>query len=142
MDCKMADCRLIRLSQLPERLLREKLEGSDWVSSAVLFSIVTPQSNSSGKTFSIWSLSDLHDLEEHWKTEPGTVLGILNPMRPIDGFDGVRPLSASFHYSQHAELQSSFSGKVKGKTNNLNERLCQTGFYYSGLSSTAASSEM
>ncbi|XP_019906252.3 protein MCM10 homolog isoform X2 [Esox lucius] len=53
-------------------------------------------------------------------------------MRPIDGFDGYKMSS------QHAELQSSFSGKVKGKTNNLNERLCQTGFYYSGLSSTAS----
>lgn len=43
----MADRRLIRLSQVPERLTREKLEDSDWVTFAVLVNKVTPQSNSS-----------------------------------------------------------------------------------------------
>ncbi|KAM6984742.1 protein MCM10 homolog [Aplochiton taeniatus] len=104
MDRKMADRRLIRLSELPERLSREKLEDSDWVTFAVLVNKATPQSNSSGKTFSIWKLTDLHNLEvfvslllfgevhkEHWKTEPGTVIGILNPnlLKPKDGYDGM-----------------------------------------------------
>ncbi|KAI3366921.1 hypothetical protein L3Q82_009564 [Scortum barcoo] len=104
MDRKMADRRLIRLSQVPERLTREKLEDSDWVTFAVLVNKVTPQSSSSGKTFSIWKLNDLHNLEvfvslllfgevhkEHWKTEPGTVIGLLNPnpMKQKDGYDGV-----------------------------------------------------
>ncbi len=159
MDRKMADRRLIRLSQVPERLTREKLEDSDWVTFGVLVNKVTPQSNSSvglcsnlsarvvilwktisklsqkpskiaftlvflthfkiccvllrfwlsasslqGKTFSIWKLNDLHNLEvfvslllfgevhkEHWKTEPGTVIGLLNPnpMKQKDGYDGV-----------------------------------------------------
>ncbi|KAM6895616.1 protein MCM10 homolog [Xenentodon cancila] len=104
MDRKMADRRLIRLSQVPERLTREKLEDSDWVTFAVLVNKATPQSNSSGKTFSIWKLNDLHNLEvfvslflfgdvhkEHWKTEPGTVIGLLNPnpMKQRDGYDGV-----------------------------------------------------
>ncbi|XP_035466478.1 protein MCM10 homolog [Scophthalmus maximus] len=104
MDRKMADRRLIRLSQLPERLAREKLEDSDWVTFAVLVNKATPQSSSSGKTFSIWKLNDLHNLEvfvslllfsevhkEHWKTEPGTVLGLLNPnhMKQKEGYDGV-----------------------------------------------------
>nr|XP_033470843.1 protein MCM10 homolog [Epinephelus lanceolatus] len=104
MDRKMADRRLIRLSQVPERMAREKLEDSDWVTFAVLVSKVTPQSSSSGKTFSIWKLNDLHNLEvfvslllfgevhkEHWKTEPGTVIGLLNPnpMKQKDGYDGV-----------------------------------------------------
>ncbi|XP_060886038.1 protein MCM10 homolog isoform X1 [Labrus mixtus] len=104
MDRKMADRRLIRLSQVPERLTREKLEDSDWVTFAVLVNKVTPQSSSSGKTFSIWKLNDLHNLEvfvslllfgevhkEHWKTEPGTVIGILNPnpMKQKEGYDGV-----------------------------------------------------
>ncbi|KAM7377984.1 hypothetical protein PAMA_013070 [Pampus argenteus] len=104
MDRKMADRRLIRLSQLPERLAREKLEDSDWVTFAVVVNKATPQSSSSGKTFSIWKLNDLHNLEvfvslllfgevhkEHWKTEPGTVIGILNPnpMKQKDGYDGV-----------------------------------------------------
>ncbi|XP_040886150.1 protein MCM10 homolog isoform X3 [Toxotes jaculatrix] len=104
MDRKMADRRLIRLSQVPERLAREKLEDSDWVTFAVLVNKATPQSSSSGKTFSIWKLNDLHNLEvfvslllfgevhkEHWKTEPGTVIGLLNPnpMKQKDGYDGV-----------------------------------------------------
>lgn len=57
-----------------------------------------------GKTFSIWKLNDLHNLEvsvslllfndvhrELWKTEAGTVIGILNPnpMKQKDGYDGV-----------------------------------------------------
>ncbi|XP_035640251.1 protein MCM10 homolog [Oncorhynchus keta] len=111
MDRKMADRKLIRLSQLPERLAREKLDECDWVTFAVLVNKATPQSNSSGKTFSIWKLSDLHDLEvyvslflfgevhkEHWKTEPGTVMGILNPnpMKAKDGYDGVS-LSVDHH---------------------------------------------
>uniref|UniRef100_A0A3B5L0T8 Protein MCM10 homolog n=2 Tax=Xiphophorus couchianus TaxID=32473 RepID=A0A3B5L0T8_9TELE len=104
MERKMADRRLIRLSQVPERLKREKLEDSDWVTFAVLVSKATPQSSSSGKTFSVWKLSDLHNLDvfvslllfgdvhkEHWKMEPGTVIGILNPnpMKQRDGYDGV-----------------------------------------------------
>lgn len=104
MDRKMADRRLIRLSQVPERLAREKLEDSDWVTFAVLVHKATPQSSSSGKTFSVWKLNDLHNLDvhvslllfgevhkEHWKTEPGTVLGLLNPnpMKQRDGYDGV-----------------------------------------------------
>ncbi|XP_043964613.1 protein MCM10 homolog [Gambusia affinis] len=104
MERKMADRRLIRLSQVPERLKREKLEDSDWVTFAVLVSKATPQSSSSGKTFSVWKLSDLHNLDvfvslllfgdvhkEHWKMEPGTVVGILNPnpMKQKDGYDGV-----------------------------------------------------
>ncbi|XP_061815100.1 protein MCM10 homolog isoform X3 [Nerophis lumbriciformis] len=104
MDRKMADRRLIRLSQVPERLLREKLEDSDWVTFAVVVSKATPQSSSSGKTFSIWKLNDLHNLDvfvslllfgdvhkEHWKTETGTVIGLLNPntMKQKDGYDGV-----------------------------------------------------
>ncbi|XP_029969373.1 protein MCM10 homolog [Salarias fasciatus] len=104
MDRKMADRRLIRLSQVPERLAREKLEDSDWVTFGVLINKATPQSSSSGKTFSIWKLNDLHNLDvnvslllfgdvhkEHWKTEPGAVLGLLNPnpMKQRDGYEGV-----------------------------------------------------
>ncbi|XP_075868239.1 protein MCM10 homolog isoform X1 [Nelusetta ayraudi] len=104
MDRKMADRRLIRLSQVPERLAREKLEDSDWVTFAVLVHKATQQSSNSGKTFSIWKLNDMHNLEvfvslllfndvhrELWKTEAGTVIGILNPhpMKQRDGYDGV-----------------------------------------------------
>lgn len=58
-----------------------------------------------GKTFSIWRLNDLRDLtryvslflfgevhKELWKTEQGTVVGLLNanPMKPKDGSEEVR----------------------------------------------------
>lgn len=43
----MASRRLIRLSQVPERLTRENLEDSDWVTFAVLVGKATQQSNSS-----------------------------------------------------------------------------------------------
>ncbi|XP_015207954.1 protein MCM10 homolog [Lepisosteus oculatus] len=104
MECKMAERRLIRLSQLPERVARENLEDSDWVTFGVIISKVTPQSSNSGKTFSIWRLNDLRNLDifvslflfgevhkQHWKTDPGTVIGILNPnlMKPKEGSDGV-----------------------------------------------------
>ncbi|MBN3299671.1 MCM10 protein, partial [Amia calva] len=104
MEMKMADRRTIRLSQLPDRMAREKLEDCDWVTFGVVISKVTPQSSSSGKTFSIWRLNDLRNLDvyvslflfgevhkTHWKTDSGTVIGILNPnpMKPKEGSDGV-----------------------------------------------------
>ncbi|KAF3859428.1 hypothetical protein F7725_021827 [Dissostichus mawsoni] len=196
MDRKMADRRLIRLSQVPELMAREKLEDSDWVTFAVLVNKATPQSNSSGKTFSIWKLNDLHNLEvfvslllfgevhkEHWKTEPGTVIGLLNPnpMKQKEGYDGVsltvdNPQKllllgeaqdygtcfecqyCQYHVkaqykqmsSKRAELQSAFSGKApnrmkvkgKGKGGSLKERLCQDGFYYGGVSSSACAASL
>jgi len=47
MDRKMADRRLIRLSQLPQRAVHEKLEDSDWVTFAVMISKATKQSKGS-----------------------------------------------------------------------------------------------
>ncbi|XP_026779649.3 protein MCM10 homolog [Pangasianodon hypophthalmus] len=97
---KMANRRMIRLSQLPDRLARENLEDSDWVTFAVLINKITPQSKNNGKTFSIWKLNDLHNLDVNvslflfgtvhadlWKTDTGTVIGILNPnqMKNKDG---------------------------------------------------------
>ncbi|XP_024118394.1 protein MCM10 homolog [Oryzias melastigma] len=208
MDHKMAGRRLIRLSQVPERLTREKLEDSDWVTFGVLVNKATPQSNRSGKTFSIWKLNDLHNLDvsvslllfgevhkEHWKLEPGTVIGLLNPnpMKQKDGYEGVsltvdhpqkvlvlgeaqdygtckgvkkngEPCShivnmyecqyCQYHVqaqykkmsSKRAELQSSFSGKapnaLKGKGGGLRQRLCQDGFYYGGVSSSACATAL
>uniref|UniRef100_A0A8C7XFP7 Protein MCM10 homolog n=1 Tax=Oryzias sinensis TaxID=183150 RepID=A0A8C7XFP7_9TELE len=208
MDQKMASRRLIRLSQVPERLTREKLEDSDWVTFGVLVDKATPQSSRSGKTFSIWKLNDLHGLDvfvslllfgevhkEHWKMEPGTAIGLLNPnpMKQNDGYKGVSltvdhpqkvlvlgeaqdygtckaskkngdPCSqivnlyecqyCQYHVkaqykkmsSKRAELQSSFSGKgpntLKGKGGGLRQRLCQDGFYYGGVSSSACAATL
>lgn len=66
-----------------------------------------------GKTFSIWRLNDLRDLtryvslflfgevhKELWKTEQGTVVGLLNanPMKPKDGSEEVRLCFRDFFF--------------------------------------------
>uniref|UniRef100_A0A8C3Y298 Protein MCM10 homolog n=1 Tax=Catharus ustulatus TaxID=91951 RepID=A0A8C3Y298_CATUS len=104
MDRKMANRKLIRLSQLKNKLATENLEEIDWVTFGVIVRKVTPQSANNGRTFSIWRLNDLRDLnecvslflfgdvhKEHWKTDQGTVIGLLNanPMKPKEGSDEV-----------------------------------------------------
>ncbi|KAM9029088.1 protein MCM10 homolog isoform 1-T1 [Ara ararauna] len=104
MNRKMANRKLIRLSQLKSKLAAENLEETDWVTFGVIVKKVTPQSTNNGRTFSIWRLNDLRDLnhcvslflfgdvhKEHWKTDQGTVIGLLNanPMKPKEGSDEV-----------------------------------------------------
>lgn len=54
----MADRRTVRLSQLPERLAREKLEDSDWVTFAVLVNKATQKSNNSVSAFILFCRVD------------------------------------------------------------------------------------
>ncbi|XP_010957720.1 protein MCM10 homolog isoform X2 [Camelus bactrianus] len=104
MNKNMTGRKLIRLSQLKEKMASEKLEEIDWVTFGVILKKITPQSSNSGKTFSIWRLNDLRDLTRYvslflfgevhkqlWKTEQGTVVGLLNanPMKPKDGSEEV-----------------------------------------------------
>ncbi|XP_072714108.1 protein MCM10 homolog isoform X1 [Ciconia boyciana] len=104
MDRKMSNRKLIRLSQLKSKLAAENLEEVDWVTFGVIVKKITPQSANNGRTFSIWRLNDLRDLsqcvslflfgdvhKEHWKTDQGTVIGLLNanPMKPKEGSDEV-----------------------------------------------------
>ncbi|XP_073407359.1 protein MCM10 homolog isoform X2 [Dendrobates tinctorius] len=104
MERKMDGRKLIRLFQLKNKIATEKLEDQDWVTFGVIVKKMTPQSSNNGKTFSIWRLNDLKNLDacvslflfgdvhkEHWKTEQGTVIGILNanPMKPKEGSDDV-----------------------------------------------------
>ncbi|XP_055449832.1 protein MCM10 homolog isoform X3 [Psammomys obesus] len=104
MNRKMTGRKLIRLSQIKEKMATENLEETDWVTFGVILRKVTPQSANSGKTFSIWKLNDLRDLtrcvslflfgdvhKDLWKTEQGTVIGLLNanPMKPKDGSEEV-----------------------------------------------------
>ncbi|KAK2892975.1 hypothetical protein Q8A67_012963 [Cirrhinus molitorella] len=109
---KMANRRLIKLSQLPDRLARDNLEDSDWVTFAVVINKITPQSKNNGKTFSIWKLNDLHNLEVNvslflfgtvhtdlWKTDTGTVIGILNP-NPMKNKDGSNELCLTVDHPQ------------------------------------------
>ncbi|XP_072097033.1 protein MCM10 homolog isoform X1 [Mobula birostris] len=103
MERKMHGRMLIRFSQLCSKLANEKLEDVDWVTFGVIIKKITPQSSNNGKTFSIWNLSDLRSNlklslflfgnvhKEHWKTDTGTVIGLLNanPMKSRDGTDEV-----------------------------------------------------
>ncbi|KAG8576968.1 hypothetical protein GDO81_010035, partial [Engystomops pustulosus] len=104
MERKMGGRKLIRLFQLKNKIATEKLEDLDWVTFGVIVRKMTPQSSNNGKTFSIWRLNDLKNLDtcvslflfgdvhkEHWKTDQGTVIGILNanPMKPKEGSDDV-----------------------------------------------------
>nr|AAH90220.1 LOC398196 protein [Xenopus laevis] len=104
MERKMNGRKLIRLAQLQNKIATEKLEEEDWVTFGVIVKKITPQSSNNGKTFSIWRLNDLKDLDkyislflfgdvhkEHWKTDQGTVIGLLNanPMKPKEGTDEV-----------------------------------------------------
>nr|XP_014425964.1 protein MCM10 homolog isoform X2 [Pelodiscus sinensis] len=104
MDRKMAGRKLVRLSQLQSKLAGGSLEETDWVTFGVIIKKITPQSSNNGKTFSIWRLNDLRDLnscvslflfgdvhKEHWKTDQGMVIGLLNanPMKPKDGSDEI-----------------------------------------------------
>ncbi|KFV56206.1 Protein MCM10, partial [Gavia stellata] len=92
------------LSQLKSKLAAANLEEIDWVTFGVIVKKITPQSANNGRTFSIWRLNDLRDLnqcvslflfgdvhKEHWKTDQGTVIGLLNanPMKPKEGSDEV-----------------------------------------------------
>ncbi|XP_045649901.1 protein MCM10 homolog isoform X2 [Ursus americanus] len=165
MNKKMVGRKLIRLSQLKEKMASEKLEEVDWVTFGVILKKITPQSCNSGKTFSIWRLNDLRDLtryvslflfgevhKELWKTEQGTVIGLLNanPMKPKDGSDENDCEYCQYHIqaqykklsARRADLQSTFSGgripkRFARKGTSLRERLCQDGFYYGGVSSAS-----
>ncbi|XP_076861062.1 protein MCM10 homolog [Brachyhypopomus gauderio] len=129
---KMANRRLIRLSQLPDRLARENLEDSDWVTFAVVINKVTTQSKSNGKTFSIWKLNDLQNLEVNvslflfgtvhtdlWKTDTGTVIGILNP-NPMKNKDGYSEISLTVDHPQKILMlgEAMDFGTCKGKKKN------------------------
>ncbi|KAM4678021.1 protein MCM10 homolog [Discoglossus pictus] len=104
MERKMSGRKLVRLSMLQSKLATEKLEDDDWVTFGVIVKKITPQSSNNGKTFSIWRLNDLKNLDkhvslflfgdvhkEHWKTDQGTAIGILNanPMKAKEGSDDV-----------------------------------------------------
>ncbi|GAB5573296.1 protein MCM10 homolog isoform X1 [Prionailurus iriomotensis] len=110
MNKKMIGRKLIRLSQLKEKMASEKLEEIDWILNNLgfFYKAWPPQQRVDfqimGKTFSIWRLNDLRDLTRYvslflfgevhkqlWKTEQGTVIGLLNanPMKPRDGSEEV-----------------------------------------------------
>lgn len=91
MKSRMEDRKLISVSRIHSKMNTVDLQG-DWVTIGVVVSKTNAKASSSGKPYSIWKLSDLHDLDNcvsfflfgqvhknHWKLDVGTVVGILNP---------------------------------------------------------------
>ncbi|GBM87290.1 Protein MCM10 [Araneus ventricosus] len=88
---RMDGRRMIKMSFIHNFIKNGDIEG-DWVTMGVIIQKVPPKTSANGKTYSIWKMSDLHDVEkpvsvflfktahsELWKTAVGTVFGILNP---------------------------------------------------------------
>ncbi|KAF8766811.1 Protein MCM10 like protein [Argiope bruennichi] len=88
---RMDGRRMIKMSFIHNFIKNGDIEG-DWVTMGVIIQKIPPKTSANGKTYSIWKMSDLHDVEkpvsvflfktahtELWKTTVGTVIGILNP---------------------------------------------------------------
>uniref|UniRef100_A0A8C2RMZ1 Protein MCM10 homolog n=1 Tax=Capra hircus TaxID=9925 RepID=A0A8C2RMZ1_CAPHI len=96
MNKKMIGRKLIRLSQLKEKMANEKLEEIDWVTFGVILKKITPQSSNSvsyfiNQLFHHRLTVETHVHKELWKTEQGSVIGLLNanPMKPKDGSEEI-----------------------------------------------------
>ncbi|GFU07394.1 protein MCM10 homolog [Nephila pilipes] len=88
---RMQERRMIKMSFIQNFIQKGDIEG-DWVTIGVIIQKVPPKKSANGKTYSIWKMSDLNDIEKPvsvflfktayndlWKTDIGTVIGILNP---------------------------------------------------------------
>lgn len=59
MDRKMANRKLIRLSQLKHKLATENLEETDWVTFGVIVKKVTPQGTNNVSNFAVFPLDPI-----------------------------------------------------------------------------------
>ncbi|GFY37134.1 protein MCM10 homolog [Trichonephila inaurata madagascariensis] len=88
---RMEGRRMIKMSFIQNFIKKGDIEG-DWVTIGVVIQKIPPKKSANGKMYSIWKMSDLHDVEKPvsvflfktayndlWKTDVGTVIGILNP---------------------------------------------------------------
>ncbi|KAK6993455.1 protein MCM10 [Biomphalaria glabrata] len=91
MKMRMEGRKLVGVSKIHLKLKTPDLQG-DWVTIAVIVGKTDAKSSSSGKPYCIWKLNDLEDHENSvsfflfgevhkhlWKTDLGTVVGVLNP---------------------------------------------------------------
>ncbi|XP_041348945.1 protein MCM10 homolog [Gigantopelta aegis] len=88
---KMQDRKLIRISRLHLKIKTPDVQGN-WVTIGVIVHKTDPKTSSNGKVYTIWKMSDLEDCDhvvsfflfgqvykDHWKTNLGSVVGLLNP---------------------------------------------------------------
>ncbi|XP_042847005.1 protein MCM10 homolog isoform X2 [Panthera tigris] len=109
MNKKMIGRKLIRLSQLKEKMASEKLEEIDWVTFGVILKKITPQSCNS---------NDCEYCQYHIQTQ-------------------YKKLSARRADLQSTFSGGRIPKKFARKGTGLRERLCQDGFYYGGVSSAS-----
>ncbi|XP_059567225.1 protein MCM10 homolog isoform X6 [Myotis daubentonii] len=109
MNKKMTGRKLIRLSQLKEKMASEKLEEVDWVTFGVILKKVTPQSCNS---------KDCEYCQYHIQAQ-------------------YKKLSAKRADLQSTFSGGRIPKKFASKGISLRERLCQDGFYYGGVSSAS-----
>ncbi|XP_067173226.1 protein MCM10 homolog isoform X2 [Apteryx mantelli] len=148
MDRKMANRKLIRLSQIRSKLSGENLEETDWVTFGVIIKKVTPQSSNNvclsvdhpQKILLMGEALDMGTCKARKKNgDPCAQIVNLNDCEYCQYHVQSQYKKLS---SKRADLQSTFSGgrvpkKVARKNPSLKERLCQDGFYYGGVSSAA-----
>ncbi|GFQ96702.1 protein MCM10 homolog [Trichonephila clavata] len=88
---RMQGRKMIKMSFIQNFIKKGDIEG-DWVTMGVIIQKIPPKKSANGKMYSIWKMSDLIDVEKPisvflfktaysdlWKTDIGTVIGILNP---------------------------------------------------------------
>ncbi|XP_065673632.1 protein MCM10 homolog isoform X2 [Hydra vulgaris] len=90
---RMAGKKIIKCSNIQATMKNGDIEG-DWVTVGVIVHKTASKQSANGKNFSVWRLSDLgvgtenktvglflfgEVYKEHWKTQVGTVIALLNP---------------------------------------------------------------
>lgn len=107
---RMQDRLPISFSDLPTKIMAGTLKDKDWVLCGVVVNKSPPKVSQKGSQYSIWTLTDLKDdiktvglfmfssaHSDLWKTQTGSVVGILNPtiLERKDGSKDVATLSVS-----------------------------------------------
>ena len=91
--------RILKLLEIPRHVdrMKREIEG-DWITGGVVVDRKSQTAKSSGKPYTILKLSDMRNLERHvslflfaeshgshWKVDPGSVIGLLNPVLMSQG---------------------------------------------------------
>lgn len=114
LEDKMIGRKVVPIQQINNHL-KALSKNEDWVIAGVICSKGTTRTSAKGNQFMIWTISDLRGdiktvalflfgsaYEQFWKTQPGSVIGVLNPS-VLDKNEGSRD-EVSFGYSHHFSI--------------------------------------